>query len=64
MQKVGTNIQKKVQQFVHIQFYPKNVANPRMIGTINMTLNTILVLIIIIHAQGFEPIKIFGGEGD
>ena len=55
---------EKVQQFVHIQFYPKYVANPRMIGTINMTLNTILVLIIITHAQGFEPIKIFGGEGD
>ena len=62
MQKVGTNIQKKVQQFVHIPFYPKNVANPRMMGTKNRTLNIILVLRIITHAWGFEPIKIFWGE--
>ena len=33
-------------------------------GTITMTLNIMLVLRIITHAQGFEYIKIFGGEGD
>ena len=53
-----------MQHFVHIPFYPTNLANPGRIGTIRMTLNIIFVLIIITHAQGFESIKIFGGEGD
>ena len=48
----------------NFQVYPTNLANPGRIGTIRMTLNIIFVLIIITHAQGFESIKIFGGEGD
>ena len=58
------NLEQTLQQFVHIQFYPKNVAQPRMMGTKKMTLNIILVLRIITHAWGFEPIKIFWGEVD
>ena len=48
----------------NFQVYPTNLANPGRMGTIKMTLNIMLVLRIITHAQGFEYIKIFGGEGD
>ena len=48
----------------NFQVYPTNLANPGRMGTIAMTLNIMLVLRIITHAQGFEYIKIFGGEGD
>ena len=48
----------------NFQVYPTNFANPGRMGTITMTLNIMLVLRIITHAQGFEYIKIFGGEGD
>ena len=55
---------KNSEKSVHIQFYPKNVANPGMMGTKKRTLNIILVLIIITHAWGFKPIRIFWGEVD
>ena len=55
---------KNVQNFANFQVYPQNVFKPRMIPTLKMTLNPILVLIIITHAWGFEYITIFGGEGD
>ena len=48
----------------NFQVYPTNLANPGRMGTIKMTLNIMLVLRIITHAQGFECIKIFWGEGD
>ena len=58
------NKQKNLQKMANFQVYPTNLANPGRIGTIRMTLNIIFVHIIITHAQGFESIKIFGGEGD
>ena len=58
------NMTKNMQKFANFQVYPQNVFKPRMIPTLKMTLNPILVLIIITHARGFEAIKIFGGEGD
>ena len=61
---IWNKLQKKLQQFAYIQFYPTNVAQPRMMQTIKMTLNSIIVLIIITHARGFEPMKKYGGEGD
>ena len=57
-------MQKKLQKMANFQVYPTNLANPGRMGTIAMTLNIMLVLRIITHAQGFEYIKIFGGEGD
>ena len=57
-------MQKKLQKMANFQVYPTNFANPGRMGTIKMTLNIMLVLRIITHAQGFEYIKIFGGEGD
>ena len=60
---IWKKLQKKLQQFAYIQFYPTNVAQPRMMQTIKMTLNSIIVLIIITHARGFEPIKKYGGQG-
>ena len=47
----------------NFQVYPTNLANPGRIGTIRMTLNIIFVLIILTHAQGFESIKKYGGQG-
>ena len=61
MQKI---CKKNLQKMANFQVYPTNLANPGRIGTIRMTLNIIFVHIIITHAQGFESIKIFGGEGD
>ena len=57
-------MQKNLQKMANFQVYPTNLANPGRMGTITMTLNIMLVLRIITHAQGFEYIKIFGGEGD
>ena len=57
-------MQKNLQKMANFQVYPTNLANPGRMGTIKMTLNIMLVLRIITHAQGFEYIKIFGGEGD
>ena len=54
---------KNVQEFDNFQVYPQNVFKPRMIPTLKMTLNPIFVLIIITHAQGFETVKIYGGQG-
>ena len=63
---IWNKLRKKIEHFVIVQyypFYPTNLAKPRMMGLLKMSLNIILVLRIITHAQGFEPIKIFGGEG-
>ena len=57
------NMPKNVQNFANFQVYPQNVFKPRMIPTLKMTLNPILVLIIITHARGFETIKKYGGKG-
>ena len=57
-------MQKNLQKMANFQVYPTNLANPGRMGTIKMTLNIMLVLRIITHAQGLEYIKIFGGEGD
>ena len=57
-------MQKKLQKMANFQVYPTNLANPGRMGTITMTLNIMLVLRIITHAQGFESIEIFWGEGD
>ena len=54
---------KNVQKFANFQVYPQNVFKPRMIPTLKMTLNPILVLIIITHARGFETIKKYWGQG-
>ena len=55
---------KKLQKMANFQVYPTNLANPGRMGTITMTLNIMLVLRIITHAQGFESIEIFWGESD
>ena len=54
---------KNVQKFANFQVYPQNVFKPRMIPTLKLTLNPIFVLIIITHAQVFETIKKYGGQG-
>ena len=61
MQKICKKTSKKLPIF---KFTLQNLANPGRMGIITMTLNIMLVLRIITHAQGFEYIKIFGGEGD
>ena len=53
----------KVHYFVSMPFYPKNVVQPQCRGRSKMTLNIIFVLIIVTHAQGFESIKKYGGQG-
>ena len=57
-------MQKNLQKMANFQVYPTNLANPARMGTITMTLNIMIVLRIITHAQGFESMKIFWGEGD
>ena len=47
----------------NFQVYPTNMAQPQMMRTIKMTLNIIITPIIITHAQGFETITKFFGEG-
>ena len=54
---------QKVHYFVSMPFYPKNVVQPQCRGRSKMTLNIIFVLIIVTHAQGFESIKKYGGQG-
>ena len=54
---------KNMQKFANFRVYPPNVFNPGRIPTLKMTLNPIFVLIIITHAQGFETVKIYGGQG-
>ena len=54
---------KKVQHFVIMPFYPKNIVNPQCRTCSKPNLNIIFVLIIITHAQGFENVKKYGGQG-